>query len=130
MAQGNPRGNPQNLINNSTRTLEERTEISRKGGIASKNAKEAKKTFKVLMDAILELDANPKGKTFLKKVGIDDKSNKALISARMVVDAGEGDLKKAEFVRNTVGEKPSDKVISVDESYEDYIKGIEDTDEY
>ena len=43
-----------------------------------------------------------------------------------------GDTKAFEIIRDTIGEKPKEQIEStnIEMSYEDYIKKIEDTDEY
>nr|DAS93912.1 MAG TPA: hypothetical protein [Caudoviricetes sp.] len=43
-----------------------------------------------------------------------------------------GDTKAFEVIRDTIGEKPKEQIenTNIEMSYEDYIKKIEDTDEY
>lgn len=80
-----------------TPTTEEAREIGRKGGIASGKARRERKKFKE--DLITALATMKDGKTF-QELGIE-----AII--RKFID---GDTKAFEIIRDTVGEKPVDKV--------------------
>jgi hypothetical protein len=73
------------------RTGKEQVEIARKGGIASGEARREKKLFR---------------ETIEKKLGanIDD-----IINA-MITKASSGDVQATTFLRDTIGEKPTDKV--------------------
>ena len=50
-------------------------------------------------------------------------------SLSLLMKATSGDTKAFEVIRDTIGEKPKEN-ISVGVSYEDYIKKVEDKDEY
>ena len=76
-----------------TLTPEEAREIGRKGGIASGKARAARKTFK---EELLLLLSNGE---------IQEKISLAIIQKAM-----DGDTKAFEVLRDTVGEKPIDKV--------------------
>lgn len=56
-----------------------------------------------------------------------DTQNK--LSLSLIEKALTGDTKAFEVIRDTIGEKPKEN-ISVGVSYEDYIKKVEDKDEY
>ena len=112
------------------RSAEKKHEDSVKAGNASANARKARKAFKNTLECILELDATPRGKQYLKRLGIDDMTNQALISAKLIDQATKGNISAFKEVRDTVGEKPTDKTINVEESYDQYIESIEDNEEY
>lgn len=79
-------------------TSEEAREIGRKGGIASGKARRERKAFKEALLLALET-MTEEGKT------IQDKGIESLM--KKYVD---GDLQAFTIVRDTVGEKPTDKV--------------------
>ena len=85
--------NEQNLIPMASRTPRERQEISRKGQIASTEAKRARKTLKETLLIMLE-----EGNT-------QDNITLALLDKAL-----KGDTKAYEVIRDTVGEKPTDKI--------------------
>lgn len=43
-------------------------------------------------------------------IGEEDQTNQTLIAISMIQAAASGDVKAAAFVRDTVGEKPTDKI--------------------
>lgn len=90
--------NESNLIPNSERTPEERQEIARKGGIASGKARRERKAFKEALLLALETELED-GKT-VQDAGID-----ALIMKYI-----SGDLDVFKTIRDTIGEKPVDKI--------------------
>ena len=94
--------NPQNLIPQSEKSPEERSRIARMGRIASTEAKRRKKTFREAMEAILEKEV------------LDKNGNKidllTAISAKQIEKAGKGDTKAFEVIRDTIGEKPVERV--------------------
>lgn len=83
----------ENLIPLNERTKEEQREIARMGGIASGKARAARKTFKEELLLLLET-----GDTQEK------------ISLQLIQEAMSGNIKAFEVIRDTVGEKPEDKV--------------------
>ena len=85
--------NEQNLIPNSKRTPSERRENARKAGIASGEARRARKTLKETLLMMLEEG--------------DTQNN---ITLALLDKALKGDTKAYEVIRDTVGEKPTDKV--------------------
>lgn len=78
-------------------TEEEQRELARKGGIASGKARAERKKFKE--DLITALEAIKDGKT-VQELGIE-----AIISKFI-----SGDMQAFTIVRDTIGEKPTDKV--------------------
>jgi hypothetical protein len=95
-----------------TPTTEEAREIGRKGGIASGEARRRRKTLKEELLLLLE-----QGDTQEK------------ISLSLIAEAMKGNVKAFETIRDTVGEKPVDKV-QANVSYEDSLKEVVDVDEY
>ena len=85
--------NGENLIPFNERTEEEQREIARKGGIASGEARRRKKTLKEELIALLETN---------------DNNNK--ISVAILNKALNGDIQAFTTIRDTIGEKPVDKV--------------------
>lgn len=94
-----PRGNIDNLVPNEARTPEERRENARKAGVASGEARRAKKTMREVLEVLLE--TVDKG---------SDKTNIEVMMASAVRKAMNGDLKAMEFVRDTSGQKPDTQI--------------------
>lgn len=93
----NLKGNPQNLTPNSERTPEERRRNAQKAGIASGKKRKARKEFKEALKTALTVVMED-NKT-VQEIGIE-----ALLDKFM-----KGDPKVFELVRDTIGEKPTDK---------------------
>lgn len=85
--------NEQNLKPQSERTKKEQREIARLGGIASGKARAERKTLKEELLILLSQD------DYQKK-----------ISTALLQEATKGNTKAFEVIRDTVGEKPVDKV--------------------
>ena len=85
--------NKQNLIPNSQRTPSELREMTRKAGIKSGEARRARKTLKETLIMMLEEGNTQDNITF------------ALLQKAL-----NGDTKAYEVIRDTVGEKPTDKI--------------------
>lgn len=83
--------NESNLIPQSERTKEEQRKIARKGGIASGKARREKKIFKEAIE---------------KQLG---QSIDSMIES-MIKQAKCGNVQAITFLRDTIGEKPTDKV--------------------
>ena len=83
----------ENLIPQNQRTKEEQREIAKKGGIASGKARAERKTLKEELLLLLS-----QGNTQEK------------ISLSLIAQAMEGNVKAFETIRDTVGEKPVDKL--------------------
>lgn len=85
---------------------------STKGGQASATARKRKKSMKELAELMLKTKVQDEGmKEFLKVYGVktSDMNYKAMIIAQQINLAIQGELKSAEFVRDTIGEKPVEK---------------------
>lgn len=85
--------NEQNLIPMNKRTPRERKEIARKGAIASNKAQAARKTLKEELLALLE-----------------DNETQKKISVALIQQAKKGNTKAYEIIRDSIGEKPIDRV--------------------
>lgn len=85
--------NEENLIPFNQMTEEQQREIARKGGIASAEARKRRKTLKEELIALLETN---------------DNNNK--ISLAILQKALNGDIQAFTTIRDTIGEKPVDKV--------------------
>ena len=98
------------------RSKSEARSRGKKGGIASGKARREKKLFKETLEALLEMPMKAG-----KDVSVDDIKNFAAIKGKnisvqeailiaQVQKAMKGDTRAAEYLRDTVGQKPSDKV--------------------
>jgi hypothetical protein len=85
--------NEENLIPMSERSKEEVREIARRGGIKSGETRRRKKTFKQELTWLLEEGDTQKN-----------------ITLALIKEALEGNTKAFEVIRDTVGEKPIDKL--------------------
>lgn len=97
-------------------TAEERRENGRKGGIASGEAKRKKKAMRERLEILLELPVKPgKGtdlesiKNFAALKGKNITVQDAMMIAQ-IQKALKGDTTAAAFIRDTAGDKPSDKM--------------------
>lgn len=108
--------NKENLVSLATRPEQERKEIARKGQRASTAVKKRRKTFREIFETILAqeipttLDLGAiadiiKEQYKDKQITYDDAMGLA-----MSVKAAQGDTKAFEVVRDTIGQKPSDKI--------------------
>ena len=63
---------------------------------------------------------------------MSENDNNKKMSLAILTRAMNGDTKAFEVIRDTIGEKPKEQIenTNIEMSYEDYIKKIEDTDEY
>lgn len=98
----------ENLIPMNERTKDEQREIAKKGGIASGKARRRKRTMKEAAKLILNLKPPDECTAFLQQYGIEEKdcTNLMMIMAKAAQMAADGDIKAAEFLRDTVGENP------------------------
>ena len=84
--------NDENLIPFNERTPRERSELGRKGATKANETKRRRKTLREELTALLE---------------IGDTQNK--VSTALLDKAIKGDVKAFETIRDTIGEKPTDK---------------------
>lgn len=106
----------ENLIPFNERTEKEQREIARQGGIASGEARRAKKELRLALEALLEkeYDNNKGGKV----------SGAELLAYKQFDKALKGDTRAFEVVRDTAGQKPIEKVMiaEVDQSVIDEVE--------
>lgn len=100
----------------SLKTPEERRELGRRGGIASGEAKRAKKAMKERLEVLLEMSMKAgKGadiesiKNFAALKGKNITVQDAMLIAQ-IQKALKGDTQAAVFVRDTAGQNPTQKV--------------------
>lgn len=110
-------------------TPEERREAGRLGGIASGKARKKKKTMRAIYESLAGQKVN--GETVQKLQGTLMKVKKNLtveesIVLAQVLMAQAGDTRAAEFLRDTAGEKPVEKVqiAEVDPEVIDEVEGL------
>lgn len=97
-------------------TTSKAREIGKKGGKRSAEIRKEKKILRDLLEEALE-----------KKT---ETGNKYIdITIALIKEAEKGNVKAYETIRDTLGQKPKEE-INVGVSYEDYIKKVEDEEEY
>ena len=107
--------NEQNLMPiaelNARTTPEEKRANARKAGLASAKAKKQRRTFKESLEIILSMQATEEQKKASEQFLTEemDLTNGDLVNLAMIGKAKEGDVKAAQFVRDTVGEMPTVK---------------------
>ena len=92
----------ENLIPFNELTEEEQRKLAQKGGQKSGEVRKAKKTMKQMLDYLLEKEI---------KTNKGDMSTLEAIMVSMIAKASKGDVRATEFIRDTIGQKPSDKVV-------------------
>ena len=94
-------------------STEEARRIGSKGGKASVESRRRERTLKETLEKLLSLPINDEGtKAFIKQLGFNDEEldNKTAINVAMYQEALKGNVKAYELIRDTMGEKPTDKV--------------------
>lgn len=94
--------NEQNLIPNSERTPNELRQQTQKGGIASGEARRRKRDIRLALEALLEKDITDRNGNTM--------STAEAIAIKQIEKALKGDTKAFEVVRDSAGQKPSDKI--------------------
>ena len=94
-----------------SRTTEEQREIARKGGKASGEARRKRKTLREELLALLS-----------------DGDTQNRVSVALIEAALDGNVKAFETLRDTIGEKPVEKVeqVNIDMEYEQSLKYVDD----
>lgn len=107
-----------NLIPFNELTEEEQRKLASKGGKASVKARQQKKTFKTIFEALLQD----------KAINSDNLTNDQAMALQMIKEALQGNVKAFEVVRDTVGEKPTDKIdntnLNANIPYEELLKRV------
>ena len=92
----------------------------RKGGIKSGEARRKKKTMREMLDYLLEKEVTN------TKTGEKATTLEAVMTA-CIKKAIAGDIKAAEFIRDTIGQKPKDTVEAVNTNIDISDKKVIDT---
>jgi hypothetical protein len=103
--------NEKNLKPFNKRTEKEQREIQKKGGIASGESRRKRKTLKEELLALLS-----------------DGDTQNRVSVALIEAALDGNVKAFETLRDTIGEKPVEKVeqVNIDMEYEQSVKYVND----
>lgn len=116
MEKKKPRGNPNVREISKKITPEQRKEYGRKGGLMKGENFKRRKAFKETLNLLLELPLTDKTltnvesiKSFAKLKGKNVTVDQALM-VKLIQRALNGDLNAITMVRDTVGEKPADKM--------------------
>lgn len=91
------------------RTAEEAREKGRRGGIKSGEARRRKRDMKKAAQLLMGLDiSSPKLQEQVKSFGVPDEdvNNQMAVLVSMFLQATKGNVKAAEFIRDTMGENP------------------------
>ena len=107
-----PRGNRENLIAGNERSQEEAIKNGRKGGQASGEARRKKKLLSEYLDIYLAKQPAPEITDELLLMGVDpeDVDNAMAMAIAIGQKAQSGDTKAFEVIRDTIGQKPIEKV--------------------
>lgn len=95
----NPKGNPQNLTPFDKMEPEKKKAVQSKGGKAGAKSKRKRKAFKEALKAALTVLIDEENNKTVQDIGIE-----ALMAKFMA-----GDPKVFELIRDTIGEKPTEK---------------------
>ena len=102
--------NEQNLIPQAHKlTVEEAS----KGGKASGEARRRERTLRNTLEKLLSLPIqDEQTREFIRALGFDDEEldNKTALNVSMYQEALKGNTKAFELIRDTIGEKPTDKL--------------------
>lgn len=111
--------NEQNLKPFDKLTESEQRAIRSKGGKASGEARRARKTLREELLALLSQD--------IKTKNGESMNTQVAMSSSLIKEALKGNTKAFELVRDTIGEKPIDKVeqVNIDMEYKDSVNYVE-----
>jgi len=99
-----PRGNYQNLVQNKQRTPEERRESARKAGIASGDSRREKRAIREALQKRLSNNYSIGEKEDKQKLG-----GYEALAESMIVQAIKGNVAAFIAIRDSIGERPTDK---------------------
>ena len=105
--------NKGNLVPNESRTPSQRRENARKAGKASGRSRREKRDMRETFRAMLDMPLRPGGTTQAQTMdGMDGKNMtvEQAVALAQLRKAMDGDTRAAEFVRDTSGQRPSDRV--------------------
>ena len=108
--------NIDNLKPRTTLSKEEAKEMGSKGGKASVKKRRERKAMKECFEMVLGLPLkDAKSREKIKNLGIKDKdiNNQVAIIVSMVNEALKGNVKAYESIRDTIGERPTEKIENI-----------------
>lgn len=121
--------NDENLIPMNRRTKSEQRAIAEKGGKASGKARRDKRDQRAVILEIMSLPLSDGNVDRLKALANAENSNMSVNTAIVIAQvrkALEGDVKAAEYLRDTAGWKPADRVqLDNDVKIDDSIRSID-----
>jgi len=94
-------------------STEEARRIGSKGGKASVESRRRERTLRETLEKMLSLPINDEQtKAFIQNLGFNDEEldNRTAITVAMYQEALKGNVKAYELIRDTLGEKPTDKL--------------------
>lgn len=94
-------------------TTSEAREIGSKGGKASGEARRRQRTLKETLEKLLSLPLKDEStREYIRQLGFNDEEldNKTALNVAMYQEALKGNVKAYELIRDTMGEKPTDKL--------------------
>ena len=131
--------NDENLIPMNRRTKKEQREIASKGGKASGEARRKKRDMRQAAEMLLNMPVSNKQSTMkatLTALGIkeEDMDYSMGVLAAMLVQAANGNVKAATFLRDTTGQNPAqqraeDEIMEDKTQVEIYLPEKEDEDD-
>lgn len=107
------KGRKENLINPKDRTSDDLREMTRKGGIASGEARRRKKTMREALEMMMykcELNEQMKQKLRAEGVGEDEMNHQMVITRSLIAKAESGDVQAYNAICAMIGEKPAEKM--------------------
>lgn len=105
-------------------TTDEAREIGSKGGKKSGEVRRMRKTLREQMELLLSLPVKDENtKSYIESLGIDPETidNATALTISMYQEGLKGNTKAYELIRDTVGEKPTDK-LSIEEAPQIVLK--------
>lgn len=109
--------NEENLKPFAELTESEQRAIRQKGGKASGEARRRKKSMREQMEMLLSLPVkDPNTREFIKSLGVNSKdiNNSMAITLSMYQEALKGNTKAFELIRDTIGEKPVERIQTIE----------------
>ena len=106
-----PKGRKENLIHPADRASEELREMTRKGGIASGEARRKKKTLREMVKAFGELGVDDRSDRKMSELGIPEDMRVRYMQGVVSLfnKANKGDVAAFNAIRDIIGEKPVDE---------------------
>lgn len=106
-------GRKENLINPKDRTSEELRAMTRKGGIASGEARRRKKSMREALEMLMfkcELPEQTKQMLRAEGVSDDEMNHQMVITRSLIAKAESGDVQAYNAICAMIGEKPAEKM--------------------